>query len=71
MTDENAPMTDGYEWLDNERRSTEVYADAVHEMCKCHWDLHHVIVGKDLGLPAMKLIARRKGCPIHGAKGYV
>lgn len=64
-------MTDGCEWLDNERKGNEVYADEVHSMCKCHWDLHHVINGTDLNLPAMKLVARRKGCPIHGAKGSV
>ena len=71
MTHENASVADSCEWLDEERRGTEVYADEVHKMCACHWDLHHVLTQGEMTLPAMKLIARRKGCPIHGAKGSI
>ena len=71
MTHENASVADSYEWLDKDRRDVEVYADEVHRLCQCHWDLHHLVAQDDIRLPAMKLIARRKGCPIHGAKGSV
>ena len=64
-------MADGYEWLNEERQGSEVYADARHPLCTCEWDLHHVIREDDSRLPAMRLIARRKGCPVHGAKGSV
>lgn len=69
VTHENASMTDGYEWLDAERGGTEIYADAVHHRCICTWDLAKADNRIDLELPAMKLIARRKGCVIHGVKG--
>jgi hypothetical protein len=71
VTVENVAMTDSYEWLDEDRRGTEVYADEVHQMCACHWDLHHVIGQGEMSLPAMRLIARLKRCPIHGAKGSI
>lgn len=74
MTDENAPMTGSYEWLDEDRATSEVYADAVHPLCSCTWDLDRrngETIDELTKLPAMRLIARRKGCPIHGAKGHV
>lgn len=70
MTDENAPMTGSYEWLDEERAGSEVYSDQVHPACACEWDLHHVL-DANTKLPAMVLIARRKQCVIHGAKGWI
>jgi hypothetical protein len=66
-------MTDDYSWLDDERRGTEIYVDRVHPACVCTWDLNvrdpNLLPVKRL--PAMKLIARRKTCVIHGAKGSI
>ena len=68
----DAEVADEYAWLDEERRGHEVYANEVHPVCVCHWDLDVRLPDEPpSGLPAMRLVARRKGCVIHGAKGWL
>jgi hypothetical protein len=65
-------MTGDYSWLDDERKGTEIYVDSVHPACICEWDLD--VRDPDeprTSLPAMKLVARRRRCVIHGVKGPV
>jgi hypothetical protein len=64
-------MTQSYEWLDPERASSEVYAERVHSACICEWDRTEHYSPNVPDLPVMKLIARRKTCAIHGAKGEI
>jgi len=66
-------MTGDYSWLDDARKGTEIYVDRVHPSCVCDWDLDvrdpNALPVKNL--PAMKLIARRKQCVVHGVNGSI
>lgn len=68
-------MTDDYPWLDLDRQThIAIYTWRPHSLCICIWetDLNGPSSGTDPApTPALKLIARKKGCPIHGAKGWL
>lgn len=66
-------MTGDYSWLDAERRGTEaIYAYVVHPHCLCHWEPSRDGPSSPTSdMPSLKLIARKRGCRIHGEKGWV
>ncbi len=64
-------MADNYVWLDDERTHHEIYTEKMHPVCICIWATSHDGPVSDEPMPSLKLVARKKACPIHGAKGWL
>jgi hypothetical protein len=62
-------VEDNYVWLKSERAHHDIYAVKVHWKCVCIWEISHN--GPEGPDASLKLIARKKACPIHGAKGWL
>lgn len=57
------PMNDlSPEWLDEDRRQADVYANDPHHLCVCDWRAEHKM---------WKLVKRNPECVLHGIEGHI